>query len=402
MSCIIEDFKTLVSAQLEGAVQRRRMLHQYPELSFEEYKTSAFIKSELERLQIPFVTVAKTGVLGWIDGQHAEDGDVVVLRADIDALPIQELNDVPYKSLHDGVMHACGHDFHTSNLIGVAAILKQLQDSFFGKVLLLFQPAEERIPGGAQEVLKSGVLDPFESRIKAVLGLHVSPQLDVGKVGVRAGRFMASSDEFYINIKGEGGHAAEPHYAIDPIYIGAQLLSSMQQIVSRMANPATPSVLTFGRFIGDGAVNVIPDTVSMEGTFRTMDEKWREQAVSQIERLIRELPVTFGANIDLFIKRGYPFLYNNPDLSQEIQSYFSDFFEDGTLTSIGSWLAAEDFAYYSHRYPSLFYLVGIRNEIKNTQYGLHNARFDVDESAFMTAMQSMVYSTIRMLSKSDQ
>ncbi|PRD52666.1 M20 metallopeptidase family protein [Sphingobacterium gobiense] len=394
---LINTIKERVEAHFNEAVHRRQELHQRPELSFQEYQTAAYIKTVLDKLTIPYLPVAETGVMGWITGKKTISDDVIVLRADIDALPIQELNEISYKSNNDGVMHACGHDFHTSNLLGVATVLQELEHLFSGQVLLLFQPAEERIPGGAQEVLRSGVFDEYEGRIKAVLGLHVSPQLDVGEVGICPGKFMASSDEFYVRIKGKGGHAAEPHRAIDPVYIGAQLVSSLQHIISRRANPAVPSVLTFGRFIGNGAVNVIPDEVCMEGTFRTMDEQWRKEALERIEHLTRELPQSFGAEVELTVKNGYPFLYNNPSLSQDVGTYMAEILSKENVKDIGIWMAAEDFAYYSHRFPSLFFLVGVRNEQHAPQYGLHNAKFNLDEDSFRTSMQAMAYVSIRLL-----
>lgn len=393
------EINSCVEREFQVAVERRRLLHQNPELSFEEFETSAFIKGVLGTMDISYRSVANTGVLGWIDGTKSVSDDVIVLRADIDALPIYELNDAVYKSRQDGVMHACGHDFHTSNLLGVAAILLSLKHTFSGRVLLLFQPAEERIPGGAQEVLKSGVLDDYGDRIKAVLGLHVSPRLRVGEVGLCGGKFMASSDEFYVRIKGIGGHAAEPHRAVDPIAIGAQLLSSLQQIVSRHIDPSVPSVLTFGKFIGNGAVNVIPDEVVLEGTLRTMDEMWRDKAVEKIERMLLDLPKTFGAEVDLQIKRGYPFLFNNFDLTSQAKRYFGEILKEDQVKDVGIWMAAEDFAYYSHRFPSLFFLVGINNEGINPQHELHNAKFDLDEMAFLTSMKAMAYATIRFLIK---
>ena len=398
---LINDIRKLADLHFNDTVRRRQELHKHPELSFQEYQTAAYIKVVLDKLNIPYITVAETGVVAWIVGKKSNSNDVIVLRADIDALPIQELNEVSYRSDYDGVMHACGHDFHTSNLLGVATILQELEHLFSGKIIFLFQPAEERIPGGAQEVLRSGIFDEYGDRIKAVLGLHVSPQLAVGDVGICPGKFMASSDEFYVRIKGKGGHAAEPHRAVDPIYIGTQLVSSLQHIVSRRANPAVPSVLTFGRFIGNGAVNVIPDEVYMEGTFRTMDEQWRKEALEQIEYLIREMPKSFGADVELTVKNGYPFLYNDPSLSKDVRTYMTEILSVENVKDVGIWMAAEDFAYYSHRFPSLFFLLGIRNENRLPQYGLHNAKFNLDESSFLTSMQSMAYATIRLLGYDD-
>jgi len=394
---LINNIKERVEAHFNETVLRRQELHRHPELSFQEYQTAAYIKAALDKLSISYISVAGTGVVASITGKKSISEDVIILRADIDALPIKELNEIPYKSEHDGVMHACGHDFHTSNLLGVATVLKELEHLFSGRILFLFQPAEERIPGGAQEVLRSGVFGEYEDRIKAVLGLHVSPQLDVGEIGICPGKFMASSDEFYIHIKGKGGHAAEPHNAIDPVYIGSQLVSSLQHIISRRSNPAVPSVLTFGHFIGNGAVNVIPDEVYMEGTFRTMDEQGRKEALEQIEYLIREMPKSFGAEVELTVKNGYPFLYNDPSLSQDVRAYMTEILPKENVKDVGIWMAAEDFAYYSHCFPSLFFLVGIRNEQHAPQYGLHNAKFNLDENSFRTSMQAMAYASIRLL-----
>ncbi|TJZ63077.1 amidohydrolase [Sphingobacterium olei] len=394
-----QQLRSLVEEQFENVVKIRRILHQHPELSFQEYQTSTFIKAELDALEIPHTSIATTGVFAWIDGLRGAADDAIVLRADMDGLPIQEMNEVDYRSMEEGVMHACGHDFHSANLLGVAAVLKSAASAFSGRVIFLFQPAEERIPGGAQEVLRAGVFEEHTHRIKAVLGLHVSPRLDTGKVGICPGRFMASSDEFYIRIKGKGGHAAEPHQAVDPVYIGAQLLSSLQQIISRRADPSVPSVLTFGRFIGNGAANVIPEEVFMEGTFRTMDEQWRQVALKQITQMIREIPAVLGAEVELEVRHGYPFLYNDPELAGVARGLFEEILGSDTVNEIGIWMAAEDFAHYSRQYPAVFFLIGIRNEMKKQQFGLHNARFDVDEGAFMHAMLSMAYAAINILDK---
>lgn len=382
---------------LAQAITDRRHLHQYPELSFQEFQTSEFIQNRLFSLGITFQSVAKTGVIGVIEGEKSVSSDIIVLRADIDALPIVEKNELDYKSLHNGIMHACGHDFHTANLLALAAVLQDMRSAFSGKVLFLFQPAEEKIPGGAIEVIESGVLDLFDGHIKAVLGLHVSPRLGIGKIGICSGRFMASSDEFYIKIKGRGGHAAEPHRAIDPIMIAVQLLTTLQQVVSRKADPNMPSVLTFGRFEGQGAANVIPDEVILEGTFRTVDETWRSEALQQIENIINTLPVSLGAAVELEIRRGYPTLYNNPELASKSKEIWSQMFGQESVEEIDIWMAAEDFAYYSHKYPSLFFLMGTHNGKHSTQYGLHNAEFNLDEKAFETSLPAMVAIVMNLL-----
>jgi len=379
-------------------VAYRRHLHQNPELSFVEYQTSAYIKSQLQLMDIPFEEVLTTGVVAWVEGKVSQSTKAIVLRADIDALPIKEENKLDFSSQADGVMHACGHDFHTANLLGVAHILKSLVHEFSGRVLLLFQPAEERIPGGAKGVIDSGILDQLGgNNISAVFGLHVSPQLNTGQIGVCAGRFMASSDEIYLKIKGKGGHAAEPHRAIDPIMVAVQLLSALQQVVSRKSNPATPSVLTFGKIVGNGAANVIPDEVSLEGTFRTMDETWRAEALQHIKLMVKQSTQMLGAQAELEIRNGYPVLLNNEALATWFKEQMGLYFGKEKVQEIPQWMAAEDFAYYSHRYPALFFLVGIKNEQQRLQYGLHNAKFDLDEQAFLGAMQAMALSALTFL-----
>lgn len=396
---LLQLIRQFAEEQYEESVRRRRILHQYPELSFQELQTSAFIRTELDNLSIPYVEIANTGVLGWIDGaqSQATSDKVVVLRADIDALPIEELNEVDYRSKHVGVMHACGHDFHTSNLISTGAVLMKLRHYFTGRILLLFQPAEERIPGGAKSVLASEIFVSYAPKIKACIGLHVSPQLDVGKIGVCAGKFMASSDELYIRIVGKGGHAAEPHKTIDPICIGVQLISALQQVVSRRADPTIPSVLTFGRFVGEGAANVIPNEVAIAGTFRTMDENWRKEALDLIDRLVNELPRSFGADVDFQVKNGYPFLFNDLKLTVQLQEALRDVLQQKDILSVDKWMAAEDFAYYSQQFSSCFFLVGVRNETKRHQFGLHHPQFDLDEESFLTATQCLIYAGIKIL-----
>lgn len=387
----------MYSLPITQAVKDRRHLHQYPELSFHEFETSAYIQQRLRSMEIPFRSVANTGIVAVLEGLKAESEKIVVLRADIDALPIIEKNNVDYKSQNAGVMHACGHDFHTANLLAVGAVLYELRSTYSGKILLLFQPAEEKIPGGAIQILDSEILDSFGGTINAVLGLHVSPRLDLGKIGICPGRFMASSDEFYITIKGKGGHAAEPHRATDPIMIAVQLLNTLQQIVSRKADPNIPSVLTFGRFEGKGAANVIPSEVYLEGTFRTLDEQWRTQAMEQIETIIKTLPVSLGASVDLKVKRGYPTLYNDPTLAAKAKLLWTDQLGENAVEDTSVWMAAEDFAYYSHKYPSLFILVGTNNGNLETQHGLHNDQFNLDEQAFLTSIPAIVNLTLELL-----
>jgi amidohydrolase len=399
---ILKELNTKIENIFPKIVAIRRHIHRHPELSFQEYKTSAYIQQQLGELGIPFEIVAQTGVVAVLTGQKSASDDIVVLRADIDALPIDEQNDVGYKSKNSGVMHACGHDFHTANLLGAASILNDYKTEFSGKIVLLFQPAEEKIPGGAIQVLESGILESFGGTIKAVLGLHVSPRVSVGKVGLRSGRFMASSDEFYFTIKGRGGHAAEPHRAVDPIMIGAQLLTTLQQVVSRKANPDVPSVLTFGRFIGDGAANVIPEEVKLAGTFRTMDEVWRKEALEMVAEIAATLPVSLGAKVEVEVRHGYPALYNDPALTQKVKTIIAETMGNSVPQDLEIWMAAEDFAYYSYRYPALFMLIGTNNDDSATQYGLHNPQFNLDEKAFETSIAVLVNAAISLLNESNE
>jgi amidohydrolase len=399
---ILKELNTKIENIFPKIVAIRRHIHQHPELSFQEYETSAYIQQQLGELGIPFEIVAQTGVVAVLTGQKSASDDIVVLRADIDALPIDEQNDVGYKSKNSGVMHACGHDFHTANLLGAASILNDYKTEFSGKIVLLFQPAEEKIPGGAIQVLESGILESFGGTIKAVLGLHVSPRVSVGKVGLRSGRFMASSDEFYFTIKGRGGHAAEPHRAVDPIMIGAQLLTTLQQVVSRKANPDVPSVLTFGRFIGDGAANVIPEEVKLSGTFRTMDEVWRKEALEMVAEIAATLPVSLGAKVEVEVRHGYPALYNDPALTQKVKTIIAETMGNSVPQDLEIWMAAEDFAYYSYRYPALFMLIGTNNDDSATQYGLHNPQFNLDEKAFETSIAVLVNAAISLLNESNE
>lgn len=387
----------LVQDVREEVVALRRHLHAHPELSFKEFQTALFIQETLTSWEIPWKTIAGTGVLVEIKGLAGASDRCIALRADMDALPILEQSGLAYASQNEGVMHACGHDFHTANLLGVCKILQGLRNQFSGSILFVFQPAEEKIPGGASAVLKDPIFAAYKDRISAMLGLHVSPKLASGKLAVCSGRFMASSDELYIRIKGRGGHAAEPHMLIDPVAISAQLITTLQQLVSRYADPKIPSVLSFGKVIANGAANIIPDEVYIEGTFRTLDEAWRSKALERIEATIRQLPQILGATVDLELRRGYPSLYNNEELAALFTELIGHTEGEAALEKCSIWMAAEDFAYYSQSFPSLFYLVGIYNKEKDCVSGLHTASFRLDEDAFAIAMRSMIHAALALL-----
>ena len=384
-----------LSQQIHGdVVKLRRHLHSYPELSFQEHKTSAFIKSQLDALGISWKAVAGTGVEALITGKIKSE-KVIALRADIDALPIQEKNDVDYSSQHPGVMHACGHDFHTSSLLGTAQILTMVQSNFGGTIKLLFQPGEEVLPGGASLMIKEGVLN--NPRPTAILGQHAMPRIEVGKIGIRSGKHMASMDAVIVRIKGKGGHGAEPHNIVDPVVIASHIIIALQQIVSRLANPGDPTVLSFGKVIANGAINVIPDEVYMEGTFRAMNEDWRDEAHRRMTDMAEGIAKSMGATCDMKIIRGFPFLINEAKLTAEIKTLASEYLGEENVLEEDIWMAAEDFAYYSQAADSCFYLCGVGNVAKGITSTLHSPTFNIDENALEVSAGLMAYLALKRL-----
>jgi amidohydrolase len=359
-------------------VSDRRHLHQYPELSFEEVQTSAFVQERLRDLNIPFTSgIGGYGVVANLQGHSP--GPVVALRADMDALPIQEANEVPYASKVPGVMHACGHDVHTASLLGVAALLRSRTQEFSGTVRFLFQPAEEKLPGGASLMIRDGAL--ANPTPQAIYGQHVMPLLPAGTVGFRSGRYMASADEIRLTIRGKGGHAAMPHLNTDAVLIASHIVVALQQVVSRRANPTLPSVLSFGHIIGEGAYNVLPNDVRLRGTFRTMDETWRDQAHALIREIASGTASAMGAVCDVEIDRGYPMLFNHPESTALARSTAEAYLGPQQVVDLDLWMAAEDFAFYAQQIPATFYRLGTRNEAKGWVSSVHTSTFDVDESA---------------------
>ncbi len=371
--------KELAKGGFSKTLERRRHIHANPELSFKEYNTSAYVRKELELIGIKDITAcADTGLIALIKGKDPECG-TTALRADLDALPIHEENKVDYRSVNEGVMHACGHDVHTSCLLGAAEILNSIKDDFQGTVKLIFQPGEERLPGGASKMIAEGVLK--NPKVRSIIGQHVMPLIDAGKVGFRSGLYMASADEIYITIKGKGGHGAHPHQIIDPIAIAAQVITSLQQVVSRMAKPSVPSVLSIGKIIGNGSTNVIPAEVYMEGTFRTFNEEWRSEAHKRIVKVATEVTEALGGTCDIEVRRGYPYLENDPDLANHARNDAIAYLGEGNVEDLEIWPAGEDFAFYSHEVPACFYRLGIRNEKQGITSMLHTPTFNIDESA---------------------
>jgi len=391
---LISEIKKAAEAISAQVIANRRHLHANPELSFHEYETSAFIKEQLDKIGIAWQRIADTGVVGIIKGEKQSD-KVIALRADMDALPITEANEVEYKSTKEGIMHACGHDVHTSSLLGVAAVLQSMKNKFGGIVKLIFQPAEEKLPGGASLMIKEGVLT--NPAPLAVIGQHVMPSLPAGKIALRKGKHMASMDELFVTVKGKGGHGAQPQQNIDPVLITAHIIVALQQVVSRMSNPYMPTVLSFGKQIANGAINVIPDEVYMEGTFRTMDEKWRDEAHEKIKKMAEGIAESMGGTCEFKIVRGYPFLVNEEKLTQQVYDFAKEYLGKENVEEADIWMAAEDFAYYSQATDACFYLLGVRNEEKGITSSLHTPTFNVDETAIKTSVGLMTYIALRQL-----
>jgi len=369
----------------------------HPELSNHEYKTAEYISSVLSELGIPHEKgIFTTGVVGLIRGKRP-GAKTIALRADMDALPLHELNDVPYKSVHHGVMHACGHDVHTASLLGTARILQALHCSFGGNVKLIFQPAEEKIPGGARFMIDEGVL--VDPPVDGIFGQHVFPELESGKVGFKTGKYMASTDEINIEITGKGGHAAMPDILTDPVLIASNVVVALQQIVSRNASYNIPTVLSFGRFIADGTYNVIPDKVHLKGTFRTFDEAWREEAHRRIINIATSVASGAGAKCDVYIQKGYPYLENDVSLTNNAMQSAREFLGPENVVDLNLRMTAEDFSYFARAVPGCFYRLGTANKEKNITANLHTPGFNIDEAALETGMGLMAWMALKELTQ---
>jgi amidohydrolase len=384
-----EKIKQLAEQHFKDIVGIRRHIHQHPELSFEEVETSLYIQEQLNNTGIPFKKgFVKTGIAGWINGR-TDKGMTVALRADMDALPVVEKNDLPFKSLNEGSMHACGHDMHMSALLGASRILHSLRNEFDGKILLIFQPAEEKLPGGANLMLQEGV---FEDGLPdVIIGQHVMPLLEAGKIGYRPGRYMASTDEIYLTVKGSGGHAAMPWQLTDPVLIAAHIIVALQQIVSRHSNPAIPSVLSFGKVEALGATNIIPSEVKMAGTFRTMNEAWRREAHEKITLMAKSIASGMGGDCEVDIMHGYPVLFNHEEYTRRAISYSRKLLGEDNVVDLEVRMTAEDFAYFAEKIPGVFYRFGITDAEGKYSSPLHSSGFMADEEALKTAMANMAY-----------
>lgn len=392
-----EKIKSLAKTYKEEVIANRRHLHAHPELSYKEFQTAQFVKEKLKEIGIEKLeSKADTGWTALIEGKNPSK-KIIALRADMDALPIVEANEVPYKSQNPGVMHACGHDAHTASLLGAAKILNEVQDQFEGTIKLLFQPGEEVAPGGASFMIRDGALE--NPRPSGIIGQHVMPFIPAGKVGFRQGIYMASADELYLTVKGKGGHGAMPETLIDPVLIASHLIVALQQVVSRAANPKIPSVLSFGRVEALGATNVIPNEVKIQGTFRTLNEDWRAAAHQKMQQIAHGLVEGMGGKLDFEIRKGYPFLQNDPELTARATDAAKEYLGEENVIDLDIWMAAEDFAYYSQEISGCFYRLGTRNEARGIISGVHTPTFDIEEDALEIGAGLMAWLAVSELQK---
>ncbi len=393
---IKEKIQKLAKQNFKQTVEMRRHIHQNPELSFHEEKTGKYIVEKLNEFKISKVQrCAVNGVVALIEGKNPKKR-VVALRADMDALPILEANDVPYKSKNKGVMHACGHDVHTASLLGTARILNEIKEDFEGTIKLIFQPAEEMTPGGASIMIQEGVLE--NPSPASIFGQHVHPPLEAGKIGLKPGMYMASADELYVTVKGKGGHGALPQDCVDPVVITAHIITALQQIVSRKANPTTPSVLTFGKINSTGgATNIIPNDVKLEGTFRTMDEVWRKKALKLMRSMAKDIAKGMGGACKFKIMKGYPFLINDEQLTAKTKEFAIEYLGKENVVDLPIRMTAEDFSYYSQKMPGCFYRLGTGNPAKGITSPVHTTTFDIDETCLQLSSGLMAWLAVREL-----
>lgn len=385
---------TFLQEDITSAIEFRRILHQYPELSGEEYQTTLRIKEVLEAHQIPFESVLDTGVTAIIEGERP--GATIALRADIDALPITEQNDVSYKSKHEGVMHACGHDAHTAMMLAVCKILKRHQHLINGRVIIVFQPSEEDAPiGGAGPMLDAGVFDTYKP--EAIFAQHVWPGLELGKFGVMAGPIMGNSDRFKINVKGKGGHAAQPHTTVDPVIVTNQIITAIQSIVSRNVDPFDPAVITIGQINGGFAPNVIPDNVELKGSMRSLSDASRQLMKKRIISVSNEIADAHDAEVDVEIKTGYPATENDPEWASVVRNVIQETYGDASVPTLRPSLAGEDFSRFLLEYPGVYYWLGI--DADEPSYPLHHPKFDVNEKAFEYGIDILLKLTISALNQ---
>jgi len=396
MTNIKNHIRKLARKYFDEVVEIRRHMHEYPELSFHEFDTAKYLESLLHKMGLETRRMAETGLTGML-WETDQTKKTVALRADIDALPVFEKNKLEYSSKYEGRMHACGHDAHSAMLIGALQILLDLREDITGNVRYIFQPGEERLPGGASEMIRQGVLE--NPKPELIIGQHVYPELPAGQLGFRPGPYMASTDEIYLTVRGKGGHGALPTQYDDTVYLATLIIQSLQQIVGRKAPPTVPTVLSFGKIIANGATNVIPDEVYMEGTFRTMDEKWREKAHRLIRDISRSTVRPTKAECEVQIKKGYPVLKNDETYTQLAMEYSRDMLGKSRIHPLDIRMTAEDFAYYTREIPGIFYRLGVSNKSRGITSPLHSSSFNIDEKALETGMANMAWLAISFLNQ---
>ena len=389
--------KSLASAALPEIITIRRHIHAHPELSFEEVNTSKYISSKLKEYGIPYKDkVVKTGIVATIEGKNP-GRKTIALRADMDALPIKEENKAEYASKNIGVMHACGHDVHTSSLLGTAKILSQLRNDFEGTIKLIFQPGEEKLPGGASLMIKEGVLE--NPKPASIYAQHVFPSMETGKVGFKSGMYMASTDELYVTVKGKGGHAAMPDTYVNPILIASTILLNLQDLfMGEKKKVGAPTVLAFGKIVANGATNVVPGEVKIEGTFRTMNEQWRKEAHGILKKIAQDIARKMGGICEFTVMNGYPVLVNDEKVTAKAKKYAEDFLGKENVEDLDMRMTAEDFAFYTHHVPACFYRLGTGNKAKNITSNIHTSTFDIDEKALETGAGLMAWIAVCELS----
>lgn len=381
---------------LNEIIEIRRVLHQNPELSFEEHHTSEIIRDLLGKWGIEYkYPIVRTGILAWITGNRP--GKRIALRTDMDALPITENSNLDFQSLNPGVMHACGHDVHMASILGTIRILSQIRDQISGEVLFVFQPGEEKVPGGAKLMIEEGVFK--EKPPDMIVAQHVLPDMDAGHVGFKAGKYMASSDEVYITVYGRGGHGALPRNINDPVLMASHILISLQQEIGRKSPSEVPTVLSFGKVQADGAVNVIPDHVTLEGTFRTMNEEWRKEAHQLIDQIATGIASSLGGSCKVEIRHGYPVLINNEVITEKAREKAIELLGSEKVEDMDIRMTAEDFAWFAQSVPGMMYRLGVKEPGAVDIFPLHTPGFRVDESSLRTAILLLSYLSVELLNK---
>ena len=394
---MLENNKPLITKYSTQAVEIRRLIHKKPELSFEEFNTAKLIMQKLDELGIPYNSnIGGNGIVASLQSGNNKK-KIIALRADFDALPIQEETELSFQAVNKGVMHACGHDIHTSSLLAVAGILQERKEDWEGTIHFVFQHAEELIPGGAKLMLEANLFDDLQPEY--IIAQHVDPDLKVGVFGFKSGKYMASNDEVYLNIKGKGGHGAMPHKFDDTVLAASQLINNLQQISSRLVPAATPMVLSFGKFIADGATNIIPNQVNIAGTFRTFDESWRKEAHEHIERIAKSTAQSYGTKCEVEIKHGYPVVVNNNYLYQTAKELAEQEYGLKNIVELDYRMTSEDFGYFTNQYKSLFYRLGVGHKNNEDNYPLHSSRFNPDESALAYSISFMSQLAIKVINK---